>query len=159
MKLKLLTGMGVLLAVAAGATAQTPTAAQMKELAAQHEMDKEELTTLQRETARAVQLHNGSFFRRVYSDDFVGIEPSGQVTDKTGFASLIETSRVRYINVIATDIRIRIFESTAVVTSLWSTRFVSGGVESAHQSRMIIVYVTSPRGWVAVASQETQLPG
>jgi len=51
------------------------------------------------------------------------------------------------------------FEDTAVVTCLWSMRGTQGGKAFSRQSRVTHVYVYGQRGWQAVASQETQLPG
>src|SRR5208283_3761243 len=56
--------------------AERPTAERMKLEAADAELQRQELENLQKETARAMQLHNGSFFNRVYSDDFLGTSPS-----------------------------------------------------------------------------------
>jgi hypothetical protein len=54
---------------------------------------------------------------------------------------------------------VRIFQETAVVTCLWSSRGTSNGTSFFRQARVINVYVYGQRGWQVVASQETQLPG
>jgi hypothetical protein len=69
------------------------------------------------------------------------------------------SASTKYTTFFATDIRIRIYENTAVVTCLWSARGVSEGHSFSRQSRVTTVYVYSLRGWQAVARQETQLPG
>jgi hypothetical protein len=46
------------------------------------EMRRQEVVNLERETARAIMLNNGTFFRRVYSDDFAGTLSHGQMVDK-----------------------------------------------------------------------------
>ncbi len=127
--------------------------------AAQAEIQREELMNLQKETVRALQLHNGSFFNRVYSDDFVWTSSSGGSLDKTAFVNNVETSNVKYTSFVVSDIRVRTFQQTAVITSLWSARGSSNGNSFSRQSRVITVYVYGQRGWQVVASQETQLPG
>ncbi len=48
------------------------------------ELQRQEVIALERETARAIQLGDATFFRRVYSDDFSGVLSHGQIVDKAG---------------------------------------------------------------------------
>jgi hypothetical protein len=139
--------------------AQNPTAAELREIAAENEVKREELLNLETEMARALQWNTGAIFRRVYGEDFVGILPSGQIVDKAEWISSVEHSGIRYSSFIATDVRIRMFEDTAVVTCLWSSRGSLDGHPFSRQFRVTHVYVYGQRGWQAVASQETLLPG
>jgi ketosteroid isomerase-like protein len=139
--------------------AQTPTAAELRELAKEKDIKQEELVNLEKEMARALQWNTGTFFRRVYGDDFVGILPSGQILDKTKWIAAVENSGAQYSSFIASDIQVRMFEETAVVTCLWSARGTQGGRSFSRQSRVTHVYVYGQRGWQAIASQETILPG
>jgi ketosteroid isomerase-like protein len=139
--------------------AQNLSPSELKELAAQNEVRREELVNLETEMARAVQWSNGTIFRRVYGEDFVGITPSGEIKDKAGWIATIENSGVKYSSFLATDIRVRIFEDTAVVTCLWSARGTREGHSFSRQSRVTQVFIYGQRGWQTVASQETVLPG
>jgi hypothetical protein len=132
---------------------------EMRELAKEKEMKEEELSNLERETARAIQWNTGTFFRRVYGEDFEGILPSGQVLNKTAWITSVENSNIKYSSFVASDIRVKMFEETAVVTCLWSARGTRDGKAIARQSRVTHVYVYGQRGWQAIASQETLLPG
>jgi ketosteroid isomerase-like protein len=139
--------------------AQNLTPAELRELAKEKEVKQEELINLEKETARALQWNNGALFRRVYGEDFVGVLPSGQVKDKAGWIATIENSGIKYISFVATDIQVRMFEDTAVVTCLWSSRGTRDGHAFSRQLRVTHVYVYGQRGWQAIASQETLLPG
>jgi ketosteroid isomerase-like protein len=130
-----------------------------KQMAADAEMHRDELDILVRETVRAAQLKNPSFFRRVYGDDFVGTSPNGTVMDKATLIASIQNSPAAYATFVATNIRIRIFQDTAIVTSVWSARGTQEGRSFSHQSRVIQIYVYGQGGWHVVASQETLLPG
>ncbi len=156
-------GVLFLLASFAACAQQTPEERErdekLRKEAAYAEIQREELVNLQKETVRALQLHNSSFFNRVYSDDFIGTSPSGSSMDKEALIAGVQTSTVKFSSFVVSDIRIRIFQSTAVVTCLWSSRGTSKNGSFSQQSRVINVYVYGPRGWQAVASQETQLPG
>jgi hypothetical protein len=139
--------------------AQNLSRAELRELAKEKEAQQEELVNLEKETARALHSSNGALFRRIYGDDFVGIMPSGQVLDREGWIAAIEDSSTRYSSFVATDIRVRLFEQTAVVTCLWSSRGTKGGHNFSRQWRVIHIYLLGQRGWQAIASQETLLPG
>ena len=127
--------------------------------AAEAEIQREELLTLQKETVRAIQLHNSTFFNRVYSDDFIGTSPSGASIDKASVVTGVQTSAVNYSSFVATDIKVRVYQNTAVTMCLWSSRGTYQGASFSRQSRVTTVYVYGLGGWKVVARQETQLPG
>jgi ketosteroid isomerase-like protein len=129
------------------------------EIARENEVKQEELVNLEHETARALQNNNGTLFRRIYGDDFVGILPSGQILDKAGWIATVENPENRYTSFLATDIRVRMFEDTAIVTCLWSVHGLKNGHPFARQLRVTHVYIYGQRGWQAIADQETLLPG
>lgn len=135
------------------------TPAELRELAQENEAKQDELVNLEQEMARAMQWNNGTIFRRVYGDDFVGILPSGQLLNKAAWIASIENSGIKYTAFVASDIRARMFEDTAVVTCIWSTRGTQSGRTFYRQYRVTHVYVYGQRGWQAVAGQETLLPG
>lgn len=139
--------------------AQNPTAAELRELAKEKEVKQEELVNLEKDTARAMQSNNGALFRRIYGEDFLGILPSGQIQDKAEWIATIEDSSTKYSSFVATDIQVRLFEETAVVTCLWSSHGSKNGHVFSRQWRVTHVYVYGQRGWQAIASQETLLPG
>jgi len=150
---------GLVLAPAPCGLAQALSNAELNELAKEKEVKEDELLNLEKETARAIQLNTGTFFRRVYGEDFVAILPTGQVLNKAAWISSVENSEARYSSFVASDIRVKMFEETAVVTCLWSSRGMKNGKNFARQSRVTHVYVYGQRGWQAIASQETLLPG
>jgi hypothetical protein len=156
-KLTTLVVFSVILSLAPWCHAQT--AAELREMAAEAEVKREELFNLEKETARALQWNTGTFFRRVYGEDFIGIMPAGQVLDKAGFIASIENSSAKYNTFITSDIRVRIYQDTAVVSCLWSVRGTQSGQAFSRQYRVTHVYIYGQRGWQAVASQQTLLPG
>jgi len=146
-----------LLGPANSAVAQS--AAELRDLAREKDERNDELVSIEKDMARALQWNNGTIFRRIYGDDFQGILPSGQVMNKTSWIAAIEDPGIKYSSFLATDIKVRIFQDTAVVTCLWSSRGTQGSRTFSRQSRVTHVYVYGQRGWKAVASQETLLPG
>ena len=86
------------------------------------EMQRQEIVNLETEAARAIQTNTGTFFRRVYSDDFSGTLSHGQPVNKTTFINAVQTSEVKYDAFNASDISVRLYRDAAVASSLWSAR-------------------------------------
>ncbi len=122
------------------------------------EMQRQEIVNLENETARAIQLSNGTFFRRVYSEDFIGTLSHGQPVNKAQLIDVVQQPGIKYESFISSDIRVRFFRDVAIATCLWSSRTILNGQRLGGQLRVVHVYVNGPRGWQAVASQATPLP-
>jgi len=122
------------------------------------EMQRQEIVNLENETARAIQLSNGTFFRRVYSEDFIGTLSHGQPVNKAQLTDVVQQPGMKYESFISSDIRVRFFRDVAIATCLWSSRTILNGQRVGGQLRVVHVYVNGPRGWQAVASQATPLP-
>ena len=122
------------------------------------EMQRQEITNLEHEAARAIQTNTGTFFRRVYSDDFSGTMSHGQPVDKTTFINAVQTYEVKYDGFNASDINVRLYKDTAVATCLWTARGTFREQKFNSQMRVIHVYINTPRGWRVVAGQITLLP-
>ena len=122
------------------------------------ETERQEIFNLEREAAHAIQLSDGTFFRRVYSDDFTGTLSRGESVNKTGFINIVQSAVVRYEAFNASDIKIHIFRDTAVVTCLWSARGAVKGQNVNSQMRVMHIYVNGGNGWKVVAGQTSPLP-
>jgi len=81
------------------------------------------------------------------------------VMDRAALIASIQNSPATYATFVATNVRTRIFQDTAIVTSVWSARGTQDGRSFSRQSRVIQIYVYGLSGWQVVASQETLLPG
>lgn len=130
-------------------------------IATELDMDSQELITLERETARALSQNSSSFFSRVYSDDYVGVAASGEIRDKRALVVSIQYSPIKYSTFVVTNISVRIYGASAIVTATWTMRGVQDGRNFSRQYRVIHVYVNAngQGTWKAVAGQETMLPG
>jgi ketosteroid isomerase-like protein len=122
------------------------------------EMQRQEIVNLETEAARAIQTNTGTFFRRVYSDDFSGTLSHGQPVNKTTFINAVQTSEVKYEAFNASDISVRLYRDAAVASSLWSARGTYKEQRFTSQMRVIHIYINTPRGWRVVAGQITLLP-
>ena len=122
------------------------------------DMQREEIVNLEREAARAIQTNTGTFFRRVYADDFAGTLSHGQVVNKTSFINAVQNGDVKYDAFNVTDVNVKLFRDAAVATSLWSARGVYHDERFASQMRTMHVYINTPHGWRVVSGQITLLP-
>jgi hypothetical protein len=122
------------------------------------EMQRQEIVNLENEGARAIQTNSGTFFRRVYSDDFSGSLSHGQIVNRALFIDAVQTADVKYDSFNASDINVRIFQDAAIATCLWSARGVFKQERFTSQMRVMHVYINGPRGWHVIAGQITLLP-
>ncbi|MGH9741047.1 MAG: nuclear transport factor 2 family protein [Candidatus Acidiferrum sp.] len=120
--------------------------------------ERQEIVNLEREAAHAIQQSDGTFFRRIYSDDFTGTLSRGEPVNKTGFINAVQSGAVKYQAFNASDIKVRLFRDMAVATSLWSARGTVRGQFVNSQMRAIHVYMNGGSGWRVVAGQEIPLP-
>lgn len=122
------------------------------------ELQRQEIISLERESARAIQLNNGTFFRRIYSDDFAGTLSHGQMVNKAQWIALVESPGIQYISFHSSDIKVQLYEGMAVATCLWSWRSIVKDQRVGHQMRAIHVYHNGVGGWHVVSGQITSLP-
>jgi len=122
------------------------------------EVQRQEIVSLEKEAARAIQLNSGTFFYRVYSDDFAGTLSHGQQINKVQWIATIESPLVKRESFNVSDIKVRIFQDTAIATCLWSSRFIVNGQHFSGQIRAIHVYINTPNGWHVISGQTTHLP-
>lgn len=122
------------------------------------EIRRQEIVSLEREAGRAIQLKNGAYFHRVYSDDYAGTLSHGQQVNKAQWIALIQSDTVKYDLFEASDIKVQIYQDMAVATCLWSSRLTMKGQQLGHQMRVIHVYLSGASGWHVVSSQISNLP-
>jgi ketosteroid isomerase-like protein len=122
------------------------------------ETERQEIVNLERETAHAIQLSDGTFFRRVYSDDFAGTLSRGEAVNKTSFINAVQSTSIKYEAFNASDIKVHIFRDTAVATCLWSSRGIVKGQSVNSQMRVMHIYVNGGNGWKVVAGQTSPMP-
>jgi len=121
------------------------------------EMQRQELVNLELENARAIKLHNPTFFKAAYSEDFYGVSRYGEVVNKTKLIHDLETSPLEFDSVVSSDTQVRVFRDAAYVLSLRSEVGHANDKKFYNQFRILRVYVNTPRGWRIVSQLETKL--
>ena len=122
------------------------------------ELQRQELIALERETARAIQLGDATFFRRVYSDDFNGVLSRGELVDRASLIAAVQAPEVKYESFTASDIKVRLYRDLAVASSTWSARALWKGQRVSRQMRVTHVYLYSGAGYHVISGQITSLP-
>jgi len=122
------------------------------------DLERQEVVNLEKEGANAIEHSDGTFFRRVYSEEFTGTLSHGESVNKAGFINAVESAAMRYQSFNASDIKVRIYRDTAVATCLWSSRGFLRGRFVSSQMRVIHVYINGGSGWRVIAGQENPLP-
>jgi hypothetical protein len=140
------------LCFAAIAAAQEP-----DELPPNPDMQRQELVNLEKENARAIKLHNATFFKAAYSDDFHGVSRFGETVSKQGIVRELETLPLEFESVVSSDEQVRMFRDAAYVLSLRSEVGHAQGKRFYNQFRILRVYVNTPRGWKIVSQLENEL--
>ena len=121
------------------------------------EMQRQELVNLEKENARAIQLHNSTFFKSSYSEDFSGVSRYGEVLNKAGVLREVAGMPQEFDSVVSTDAQVRMFRDTASVLSLRSEVGHLGGRKFYNQYRVLRLYINTSRGWKVVSQLETML--
>ena len=78
----------------------------------------EELLRLEKEFARAVTNNDAGALDRFLADDWIIVDPDGSIIDKARFLGVIRSGALSHELMESTDLRVRRYENTAVVTGL-----------------------------------------
>lgn len=122
------------------------------------ELQREEVVALEKEMARAIQLGDTTFFRRVFSDAFSGTLSRGENVDKASFIAAAQAPDVKYESFHISNINVRLYRDVAVATGTWSIRAILKGQQASSQMRVVHVYLYGEGGYRMVTAQATLLP-
>lgn len=114
-----------------------------------------EIIAMERQ-AREASLHrDADFSQRALADDYVGITPLGQVTTKQDTVSARKSGQLRYDDISVTDMVVRIYGDTAVVTARADVKGRQLGEDFSGLYRYTRVWVRRTGRWLAVSYQAT----
>jgi ketosteroid isomerase-like protein len=106
--------------------------------------------------AREASLHrDAEFSRRTLSEDYVAITPLGQVTTKQDTVSARKSGQLRYETINVTDMVVRVYGDTAIVTARADVKGHQLGEDFSGPYRYTRVWVRRTGHWQAVSYQAT----
>ena len=114
-----------------------------------------EVVNMERQ-AREASLHrDADFSARTLADDYVAITPLGQVTTKQDTLSARKSGQLRYDTIDVTDMVVRVYGDTAVVTARADVKGHQLGEDFSGPYRYTRVWVRRSGHWQAVSYQAT----
>lgn len=114
-----------------------------------------EIVEMERQ-AREASLHrDADFSARTLSEDYVAITPLGTVTTKQDTVSARKSRQLRYDTIDVTDMVVRVYGDTAVVTARADVKGHQLGEDFSGPYRYTRVWVKKTGHWQAVSYQAT----
>jgi ketosteroid isomerase-like protein len=92
------------------------------------------------------------------SDELSYTHSTGQLESKAQFLESLRSETIRYLSIEPTDIQVRLYGDTGVVTTITAVRVRVGGQDLEALLRMTEVHRKDDSGWHLVAYQSTRMP-
>jgi hypothetical protein len=106
--------------------------------------------------AKEASLHrDADFSQRTLADDYVAITPLGQVTTKQDSVSARKSGQLRYDTINVSDMVVRIYGDTAVVTARADVKGHQLGEDFSGPYRYTRVWIRRAGHWQTVSYQAT----
>jgi ketosteroid isomerase-like protein len=116
----------------------------------------EELLKLENEFARAVASNNADVLDRLLVDDWIIVEPDGSIIDKARFLEVIRSGALSHESMESTDLRVRVYGNTALVTGLTTSKGNFMGQDFTSCERATDIFVKQADRWQCVFTQLTR---
>jgi ketosteroid isomerase-like protein len=114
-----------------------------------------EILEMERQAREATLHRDADFSQRTLAEDYVAITPLGTVTTKQDTVTARKTRQLRYDNIDVTDMVVRVYGDTAVVTARADVKGHQLGEDFSGPYRYTRVWVRKTGRWQAVSYQAT----
>lgn len=114
-----------------------------------------EIVDLERQAKEAAIHRDAAFSERTLAEDYVAISPLGQVIGKAETVAARKTAQLRYDSIEISDMVVRLYGNTAVVTARADVRGKELGEEFSGPYRFTRVWVRRNGHWQTVSYQAT----
>jgi len=114
-----------------------------------------EIVDLEKQSKDAALHRDADFAERVLAEDYVAITPLGQVVGKADTIAARKTAQLRYETIDVSDMVVRMYGSTAIVTARASVKGTELGEEFSGPYRFTRVWVRRNGKWLTVSYQAT----
>jgi ketosteroid isomerase-like protein len=116
-----------------------------------------ELLKLEKDFAQAVVSNDAEAIGKFLSDDWVIIDPDGNVIDKARFLGVIKSGQLTHEMMESEEAKVRSYGDSAVVMAIMKSKGKFAGQEFATRERASDVFVKRDGHWQCVFSQLTTL--
>jgi ketosteroid isomerase-like protein len=117
----------------------------------------EQIKKMERDRAAAVVKGDVAALEGLTSDDYTLINASGRLSDKATTMNDIKTGVIKLTANEVSDLKVRVYGDTAVVTGKSSAKGTIGGRELKGPVMFTRVYVKKSGKWQSVAFQQTPI--
>jgi ketosteroid isomerase-like protein len=117
----------------------------------------DQIKKMEQDRAAAVVKQDVKLLEGLTADDYVLINANGQVSDKATTMSDIKSGRIKLTSNDISDMKVRVYGDTAVVTGKSSAKGTIGGRELKGPVMFTRVYVKKNGKWQSVAFQQTPI--
>ena len=114
-----------------------------------------EIVEMERQAKEASLHRDPEFSQRTLAEDYVAITPLGQVTTKQDTVSARKSGQLRYEAIDVSDMVVRVYGDTAVVTARADVKGHQLGEDFSGPYRYTRVWVRRTGHWQAVSYQAT----
>ena len=115
----------------------------------------EELMKLETDRAAAAVKADVATLEKQTSDDYTFINLYGQMSDKSQMLNAFKTGRTKLTSNELSDMKVRVYGSTAVITGKANVKGTLAGKDTKGQIMFTRVYVKKGASWQSVAFQQT----
>ena len=116
----------------------------------------EELLKLEKEFAQAVVRNDADAVAGFVAEDWIIIDPDGGIIDKARFLEVIRSGALSHESMESTDLKVRLYGNTALVTGLTTTKGKFAGQDFTSCERATDVFVRQAGRWQCVLTQLTR---
>ncbi len=114
-----------------------------------------EIVDMERQAKEASLHRDPDFPQRAFAEDYVAITPLGQVTTKQDTVSARKSGQLRYDTITVSDMVVRVYGDTAVVTARADVKGHQLGEDFSGPYRYTRIWVRRTGHWQAVSYQAT----
>ncbi len=114
-----------------------------------------EIVDMERQAREASIHRDADFSQRTLAEDYLAISPLGQVTTKQDTVSARKSGQLRYDTIDVSDMVVRVYGDTAVVTARADVKGHQLGEDFSGPYRYTRVWVRRTGHWQAVSYQAT----
>jgi ketosteroid isomerase-like protein len=119
--------------------------------------NQEEVRQIENQWKQALLNQDSNVLRQILADEIVITTTNGVVESKSEFEADIRSGARKYHSLAFDDVKVSIYEDTAIVTGRAILKDSSFGQGSDHPGRFTRVYVKEQGRWKMVASQSTDI--
>src|SRR6476469_768230 len=117
----------------------------------------DELFRIEEAFAEAIVRNDLESIGRLVADDWVVIDPNGEIVDRARFFEVIKLGALTHDTMESEDLRVRVYGDSAVVTGITRTMGKFRGQECSTQERATDVFVKRDGRWQCVLTHLTPL--